>query len=510
MTSAGERPGLGAVARPHLLGGTGHGAPAPTPPPGADDASDRAAGASADEARTGSQGREGRIARWTPWVLAALFFAAYTALSLLRYRRMGFQSPDVTVFEQAIRGYAQLGAPVVDIKGPGFNHLGDHFHPLMALMAPAYRLFPGPAILLIQQSALFALSVVPVARAATRRFGTASGVSIGIAYGLAWGLQNAVNFDLHEICFGVPIMAFALEAFLDRRWRACAVWALLLLLVKEDLGVTVALMGALLFLRRQRVLGAAVAVAGVVGFYLTIFVVIPHFNPEGRYPYLDQGGGTDVSPLGLLLEMGDNRTKLWTLVYIFGVTAFLALGSPIAVLTVPTVVWRFHSPNDAYWGTNWHYSAILMPVVFMAMLDVLGRMREARPAWVRSYARQVPAVVVTIAVVLSTQFPFRDFFAPETYQKRDRQESAEAALRTVPDGVVVASDQALLPYIASRAGRLFLIGNTGSFRPEYLIVDSQEFTKHDDLDAWANSLYPDARYTMIFDQDGYEVFRRTR
>jgi len=351
------------------------------------------------EDEPGGGGRS-RLVRWTPWIIAGLFFVAYSALSLIRYWRMGFQSPDVTVFEQAIRNYAHFRAPIVDIKGPDFNHLGDHFHPLMVLMAPLYRLIPDPGTLLVQQSFLFALSIVPVARLAMRRLGTASGVCLGLAYVLSWGLQNAVNFDFHEICFGVPIMAFSLEAFLDRRWRACAVWALLLLLVKEDLGITVAVIGFLLFIRRQRLLGAAVSASGIAAFFLIIFVVIPHFNPEGKYPYLEQGGGTDVTPWGLLLEMVDNRTKIWTLIFLFGITAFLALGSPLTLLVLPTIVWRFHSTNDAYWGRDWHYSAILMPIVFLAMLDVLTRMKGARRDWIRAYALRVPAVVLTIAVML--------------------------------------------------------------------------------------------------------------
>src|SRR5262245_2734740 len=105
--------------------------------------------------------------RLVPYLLAAVCFGGYAALSISRHlhgRTTGF---DLGIFESAVRGYAQLHAPIVDLKGPGFNLLGDHFHPILALLAPAYRLFPTPITLLVAQAALLAASVIPVTRLAT-------------------------------------------------------------------------------------------------------------------------------------------------------------------------------------------------------------------------------------------------------------------------------------------------------------------------------------------------------
>ena len=102
-----------------------------------------------------------------PYLLALALFAAYATLSVLRHHRMETRSWDLGIFEQAVRGYAHLQAPVADLKGPGANILGDHFSPVTALLAPAYRLFPTPVTLLVAQAALFALAAIPVTRVAT-------------------------------------------------------------------------------------------------------------------------------------------------------------------------------------------------------------------------------------------------------------------------------------------------------------------------------------------------------
>src|SRR4051812_50200150 len=60
-----------------------------------------------------------RHPRLDPYWLALGLFAAFATLSICRYRRMATMSWDLGIFEQAIRAYAHLRAPIADLKGPG-------------------------------------------------------------------------------------------------------------------------------------------------------------------------------------------------------------------------------------------------------------------------------------------------------------------------------------------------------------------------------------------------------
>ncbi|MET9418941.1 DUF2079 domain-containing protein, partial [Streptomyces klenkii] len=210
-----------------------------------------APGGPAAEAAPGARPRAAalRAPRWDPYWLAGALLVLYTTLSLCRHRRMLTMSWDLGIFEQAVRGYAHFQAPIADLKGPGTNILGDHFSPVTALLAPLYRLFPTPVTLLVAQAALFALSAIPVARLAAGLLGRKRGLAIGIAYGLSWGVQRAVDFDFHEIAFAMPLLAFSLEAVVRGRWRAAVWWAVPLVLVKEDLGITAAAIGVIILIR---------------------------------------------------------------------------------------------------------------------------------------------------------------------------------------------------------------------------------------------------------------------
>ncbi|MFE9022374.1 DUF2079 domain-containing protein [Streptomyces sp. NPDC007808] len=434
--------------------------------------------------------------RWDPWLLSGVLFVGYAIVSVGRYRHLGQRSWDLGIFEQVIRSYAHLQAPVADLKGPGFNILGDHFSPVTALLAPLYRMFPSPVTLLVAQAALFALSAVPVTRAAVRLLGRARGLSIGVAYGLSWGLQQAVDFDFHEICFAVPVIAFSLEALLARRWRAALLWALPLLFVKEDLGMTVAAIAVVVALRarhdapRAARYAIGVAVLGVVAVAVTLLLVIPSFNNAGTYDYWNKvnesGGGGPLDGLDTKL-----RTLGWLLIPTSGL---LALRSPLLLVALPTLGWRFVSSYSQYWGTDWHYNAVLMPVVVLALVDALDLSRHSPRAWLRSYVNHLPAAVAAASVALTTSLPLSAVTESEIYRKPERTGAVERLLAQIPDGASVEANIAPISRLTSRC-RVFWVSNTRGVEPDFIALDNSR-KRYQDVEGYARTLHPDARYSV--------------
>jgi uncharacterized membrane protein len=443
--------------------------------------------------------------RLDPYWLAILLFAAYAALSISRYRRMATMSWDLGIFEQAVRAYAHLQAPIVGIKGPGVNILGDHFSPITALIAPFYRVFPTAITLLTAQAALFALSAVPVTRAAAQLLGRRRGLAIGIAYGMSWGVQRAVDFDFHEICFAVPLIAFALEAVLRERWRSALLWAATLVLVKEDLGLTTAAIGLIVLLRARRTEPRAVPPAvgmivfGLVACAITFTVVIPAFNTGGSYGYWNKLGESGGSPLSSLFAASDQklRTLLWILLPTSGL---LALRSPLVLAALPTLAWRFVSSDDHYWGTDWHYNATLMPIAFLALTDAIPRATGR----LRSYAEHLPAAALAAAVALSTTLPLADLTHTATYRPGPRAAAAARVLGRIPDGATVEGNVGTIAHLTNRT-QVFWVGDTpGITPPSYIALDQLNISQSALL-AYAKQLHPQATYTMLAAEDGYWV-----
>ena len=269
--------------------------------------------------------------------------ALYTVFSALQWRSFAAPSWDLGIFTQLARRYAALETPIVTIKGESFNLLGDHFHPLLGVVGPIFAVFPHAFTLLVVQNAMFGIAAAALAYAAIRLLGSRTGTLFGLAFAFSWGLQGAVEAQFHEIAFAVPLLALSLTAFLGRKWVTCLLWAMPLVFVKEDLGLTVAALGIVLAVRSRNPLGVWLAVWGVGWFALASLVILPLLNPDGAWAY--------SSSIDLLKIMGDPASlfqpqKGVTLALLLVAGGVIAVRSPLALVLLPTLAWRFLSDNS--------------------------------------------------------------------------------------------------------------------------------------------------------------------
>lgn len=449
-------------------------------------------------------------AAWPALLVSVLSFAAYTLYGCLQWRRMSVPSWDLGIFTQLLRDYAALQAPIVPIKGAGFNLLGDHFHPLLVVLAPFYAVFPSGLTLLVLQAALVAVSAFVVTRLGAEKLGRNAGLGIGFAYAVSWGVDNAVAAQFHEIALALPLLALSLAALVRGRWRASAFWAAPLVFVKEDLGLTVLVIGIVLVLRGARRTGAALAAWGVFWFAATTLLILPLLNPHGTWDY---GGSSNVG--GSLLHLGDTLASLLTtqkfetIVFLVLATAALAFRSPISLAVLPTLAWRFLSDNSAYWGPSWHYSAVLMPIVFVALVDAVLLARRSHRPWLRAYGRIVVPAAVAFALVLLPQQPLAELVRPGSYGPPPA--AAVAAMDAIPGGATVDSDLTYLAYLSSRA-TVYWLGNPGNPATDYVILDRSSGSwggnPPSDVVGFAEESFPGASYRLIYSKDGYELAER--
>ena len=323
---------------------------------------------------------------------------------------------DLAIFSELAKAYAHFQTPIVPVKGDGYNLLGDHFHPILILLGPIWRLFPTPLSLLITQDLLLAVSAWPLTRLASRLTNQWVAGGLGLVYVLSWGMQGAVAAQFHEIAFAMPLLAYASVAFVERRWGAVTAWSVPLVLVKEDMGLTVLMIGVAVILtsavpawyrtctvirpggrgadgldaagdaagnaagsapqddaarnrRRGLRLGVGMIVGGIAAFLFAIQVFLPAFNINGVWDYGLSSQDQPTSP--------DALTQKATVVVMLILTSgIIGVTSPWLLVVLPTLAWRFLGSVEFYWvWDNWHYNATLMPITLGALLDVVARRR---------------------------------------------------------------------------------------------------------------------------------------
>ncbi len=413
--------------------------------------------------------RESLVDRGLPWGVAALLAVLYSAISIRRHLDLLTSGYDLGIYDQVVRSYSQGHLPFNTIQGPHFDVLGDHFSPVLALLAPLYWIHDSPTTLLVAQSALIAVAVVPLMKWAARSVGLGLSLVVAFGYGFSSGVANAVTFDFHEVAFAAPLLAFAMVAFGEGRLTAAAWWAAPLALVKEDLGLTVAVLGLLIAWRGRRRLGLLITGWGGLVSSLAVLVIIPGFNPAGRNTKVGKFGDSLFHQFTVLLSPD---TKIVTLVVLLAPTVFLAVRSPLLLLAVPTVLWRFLAIDPAYWGTGYHYGLVLMPILFAAMIDVLRR-----PAWQSQSWRSGRNAIALASVLITGYLIPQNGFAPAFTQRFWGSDPAATATREllsrIPNGVRVAASNQLVPQLTARDS-VTLIGRTPLevSRPDFIVSET--------------------------------------
>src|SRR5205807_207164 len=193
--------------------------------------------------------------------LSALVLAA---LAVSRHDRYGSGGFDLGIFDQTIWGYSRFEILPNTVKRIP-NLLGDHFHPILVVLAPGYWVWDDARVLLVEQALLIAAASLPVFYWARERLGWQEGAVVQLAFLVFFGTIGAALFDFHEVAVAAPALAFALWGLLTRRDWLTVSAASVALLAKEDVALTVAAIGLYAAVVQRRVVfGGLIAVPTMI------------------------------------------------------------------------------------------------------------------------------------------------------------------------------------------------------------------------------------------------------
>jgi uncharacterized membrane protein len=331
-------------------------------------------------------------------------------LTLLVYGRQDGLDYDTALFHQAVRGYAFEGVPRIPIRGAELIQLGDHFSPVLILLAPLYWIRDDAINLMFAQAVLLALSVPFIWRFTRRVLGTASAYAVALAYGISWPMQMVLVGGFHEVAFAIPLMAVMFERQRAGRTGQAVAAAIGLLMVKEDMGFVVAGFGLCLVAEGARRTGFRLAAGGLAAVALLNFVFIPAMGgPEGRNWTFGGLGPTPSAGLlqalqhpvqAVVLLFDPAEVKVRTVIWLLIPVLFLALGSRLVLLAVPLVAERFLSDLTHHWWLALHYNGYVVVILFCAAVDAAGRLR-----WFPGVGRVWAAAVLAVGLALTPFFP---------------------------------------------------------------------------------------------------------
>jgi uncharacterized membrane protein len=420
-----------------------------------------------------------------PLGLALVAAITYAAVSIYRHDHFASSAFDLGVQDQTVWGYSQLQM-IPNTVEMIRNLLGDHFHPILMVVAPLYWLWDDVRVLLVVQAALLAAAGIPIFWWARERLGLIPAIAFEAAYLVFWGVLSGVIYDFHHIAFAVPATSFGLYAVLTNRNRLF--WAMLLvgLLTRENIALTFAAIGVYIAVVQHRWrLGAAVIAVCVAWFAALIEVVMPAIAaaPYGHWTYdaLGTGPGSALlhiirHPISSLRLLIDNSTKLKLWGGLLGAWLALPVLSPLALVALPTLLERLWSSNPALWSASFHYSLVIAPILAFASIDGLARLQQrfSLPR-LRGRVRVGVSIAVFAAALILSFGVVRPFEEVGTYISAGQVSNIQYCLESIPARASVSASNSLLPHLSHRR-QIYLL--TMKDDADYVAIDLAAYLNH--------------------------------
>ena len=396
----------------------------------------------------------------------AAYAAGFGSLSVLRHRAFNTGRYDLgnmvqTVWNTAHGHFLQMTSG----DGRQISRLAAHFDPILAAFAPLWWIWPSPEMLLFVQAVLVSLGALPVFWLANKHLRSErAALGFALVYLLYPATQWLTLNEFHPVALATPFLLFAFWYLDEDRLVPFAIFAVLAMTTKEEIGFVVAGIGIWYAIRRRTRTGAIVAVAGVLVSALAIAVVIPHYNAGadsafyGRYDAIGGSAGgiakSAVTHPWRILEQAFQGRDVHYLFHLLLPLGFLFLLSPVVLIAaLPELALNVLSATSTQTSIHFHYTAgAIAPLV---AATVLGAALLAR----RFPAGRVAVLAVLVALLASWKIGGIPLWGAvpggEDYQRNDWRVTAHdhiaaQAVSLVPKEAVVTSTNVLGAHLSDR------------------------------------------------------------
>ncbi|MBN1977756.1 MAG: DUF2079 domain-containing protein [Anaerolineae bacterium] len=397
-------------------------------------------------------------------VLMLVYVATYATLSIVKHDNFHSFTLDLGIMTQVTwntahgRLFETSLDRAMDTELIG-SYMGNHVRPLLLFLAPLYRLWPDPRVLLSMQSIVLAVGAVPLYWIARRNLKRPILHYVLVIVYLLYPALGFINlFDFHPVAFCVPALLFAYWALLEE--RKILFWAMILLTLstKEELVVPVAAFGVYcLFFSAWRRRGVWLLGTAIAWAFLCFIVIIPAAN-EGRayrffdlwsrLPFLGELGSSGGGSGGALFSVD----SAYFVAHLLIPLGFLPLFGPeLFAVSWPSFAYLLLSDRAALHQVGFQYPAVLIPWLFLATIQGLSRL-ERRLRLRHDLKKWLPVSLLLIGT-LGANLPFnpvRTSWLSGYFMHMPQHEQIEAAMALIPPRAGVATVNPFGPHLANR------------------------------------------------------------
>ena len=411
-----------------------------------------------------------------------LFAVIYCSISIVNHFQLRTFALDLGVYNHALYSFANFQSAnfTLGIDGIEMPFFGTHFAPIMLLYVPFYYIFGSYTLLLIQIVAVLSGGVA-IYKLSSEYFPENSIIPkiILIQFLSIWGIYSALSFDFHNNVIASMLVIWFVY-FLEKRryWFGIIMW-LLILISQENMALwMIFILLGLMIKNRKESSGILKVMASllVLSIFYTICIiefVMPALQGVGNnlqlQRYAPLGGSLHemvlifftkpLYVLGLLFNNIFNdpvydgiKLELHFMVLVSGGIC-LFLRPVYLIMLIPIYAQKLFSNDYSLWGLNHQYSIEFVPIISLAFLDFLKRLKRYRYHF--ALAITVLTIIFNINSINHRKSKWYNkentvFYSVRHYKPKLDLKVIKNALQLIDQDASVSASSVLVPRLAFR------------------------------------------------------------
>lgn len=429
-------------------------------------------------------------------LILVVFGGIFCAISLVNHYLFRTTALDLGMFNQALFSFAHLKQNYFTLAPDGnpVNYFGDHFSPITVLYSPFYYLTGSYSLLIIQILSILAggYAVYLIARMLLNS--KYLPLVVATHFFLIWGIYSALSFDFHNNVIAAMMVPWLVLFYFKDKKLLTVLFVILILITKENMAPWLVFIFLALIVRSglsswKKYLRFEVPLIlfASVYFVIVLGVVMPSVDslnaPESSQllRYSSFGHSTTEIAVNLVThpqdivtsfydkdENGDfmlgNKALTHFMVLVSGGISFL-LAPYYLIALIPIYLQKFLSNVPVVSGITGQYSIEFVPIISLAFIDFLIKIKRRWPKYLTAMALSVPSLMLlTYAALFMAVYSGKihaptsinaNFISRNHYTSQRNVSEIYGGLDMIPDNAVLSASSTLAPHLSFR-DRIYL------------------------------------------------------
>lgn len=410
---------------------------------------------------------------WIFILYLGLYFIAINVVTIIRFLQFETFYFDHSIFDRALWLASRFQPPLIDHYGSSLlNQLGDHFTPVMYLLAPLYWFTSSYTAILVMEN-IFVIGSTIVLLIIARRYIKSKLLlfTLCLSYTLFIGLQNAVIANFHTELPALLTLSLVLWAMDRKKWHFFWIFLLFTFGLKETFTTIGVGIGVYLLLIKQFKIGITTVVISLLYYWFVTRFTIPSFS-HGPYMY----ASSVAIGINLITRFFVPLIKSETLLvsfFTFGLLPFFNRAF-LPVILLDYFVRFVVSDSPARSDLGLHYNTLVS--VLLVYGSILGIKYLFKTNWYPKIykAHALGIILMTLFFHYKYHGPLGLFYNKVFYQQTKNLDFLRNFLNQIPPGGRVMTQNNLGPHLTHTHEVILLRNDYWLFMPDTIAFDSRD------------------------------------